>query len=244
MINILTVHYNTPELTSALVKSIYKFVPDFHLYIFDNSDKKPFPKTNDKNITIFDNTKGQIIDFDKWLENYPNRFTESDAKMNFASAKHCYTVNKCIELINENLILVDSDILLKQDISKIVDLNYCVIGNTQFYKDSFCQERMLPFLCFINVDMMNKNSIKYFDDKHMNGLGEQSGDITYYDTGAYFYQSVENKFKDKIKKIKIYDYIIHYGSASWIDIRKSKYSHLKSNQLTPEEWLKENKQLY
>ena len=63
-INILIVHYNTPHLTECLVKSINKFVSyECTIYIFDNSDKDPFTAKFD-NVTIFDNTKGQIIDFD------------------------------------------------------------------------------------------------------------------------------------------------------------------------------------
>ena len=45
MINILIIHYNTPQLTECLVKSINMFVKDATIYIFDN-------------------TKGQYIDFD------------------------------------------------------------------------------------------------------------------------------------------------------------------------------------
>ena len=79
-INILIVHFNTPNLTECLVKSINKFSPDSNIYIFDNSDRLPFTAKFD-NVTIFDNTKGEIIDFDKWLEKYPNRF-ESGGKIN------------------------------------------------------------------------------------------------------------------------------------------------------------------
>ena len=79
-INILIVHFNTPNLTECLVKSINKFSPDSNIYIFDNSDKLPFTAKFD-NVTIFDNTKGEIIDFDKWLEKYPNRF-KSGGKIN------------------------------------------------------------------------------------------------------------------------------------------------------------------
>ena len=71
--NILIIHYNTPYLTECLVRSINLFVKDAIIYIFDNSNEKPFTAKFD-NVTVFDNTKGQIIDFNKWLEKYPNRF--------------------------------------------------------------------------------------------------------------------------------------------------------------------------
>jgi len=34
-INILIIHYNTPKLTEALIKTINKFVVDCNIYIFD-----------------------------------------------------------------------------------------------------------------------------------------------------------------------------------------------------------------
>ena len=60
--NIVIVHYNTPLLTSCLVRSINRFVENAVIYIFDNSDKYPFTAEFD-NVTIIDNTKGQIINF-------------------------------------------------------------------------------------------------------------------------------------------------------------------------------------
>ena len=66
--NILIVHYNTPYLTSYLVKSIKKYTPSARIYIFDNSDKQPFVSEYE-DITIFDNTKGDYIDFDEFLSN-------------------------------------------------------------------------------------------------------------------------------------------------------------------------------
>ena len=59
-INFLIIHYNTPTLTEYLIKSIYKHHSNIHIYIFDNSNLKPFTYTDD-NITIFDkvNTKAE-----------------------------------------------------------------------------------------------------------------------------------------------------------------------------------------
>ena len=68
MVNICIVHYNTPLLTECLIKSINKFTPDSKIYIFDNSDKYPFTYKQ-HNIIYFDNTKGEIINFDEWLKN-------------------------------------------------------------------------------------------------------------------------------------------------------------------------------
>ena len=66
------IHYNTPELTMAAIGSLLKNGGGpFRVVVFDNSDERPFPMA--MNVTVLDNTQGQIIDFDKELEKYPER---------------------------------------------------------------------------------------------------------------------------------------------------------------------------
>ena len=85
--NILIIHYNTPYLTECLVRSINLFVEDAVIYIFDNSTDRPFTAEFD-NVTVFDNTKGEIIDFDKWLEKYPKKKLSGGKLNKWGSAKH------------------------------------------------------------------------------------------------------------------------------------------------------------
>ena len=55
--NILIIHYNTPYLTECLVRSINLFVKDAVIYIFDNSNEKPFTAKFD-NVTVFGESAG------------------------------------------------------------------------------------------------------------------------------------------------------------------------------------------
>ena len=241
MTNICIIHYNTPELTECLIKSINKFTPHSRIYIFDNSDKAPFTYRQD-NIVYIDNTKGQIIDFDKWLKNFPERVYSSEATHTFGSAKHCYTVQKCIEIIDENFILMDSDILLKKDISNIIDNNFLCVGETGVQWNK--KLRILPFLCYINVVKMKSENITYFDKEHMHGLylnKVKDG----YDTGCWFLCQV----KHNLKPIKLGDYILHYGGGSWEYEHNNR--HILMNNIgerdkfeTTKEWLKEHDVLW
>ena len=227
--NIVIIHYNTPHLTECLVRSINMFVDNAIIYIFDNSDKYPFTAEFD-NVTLFDNTKGQIINFDEWLENYPKRGKFRGQKNNFGSAKHCYSVEKCMDIIAEPFVLLDSDVLLKKDISVFFDDNYIYIGEIIHEK----HWRLSPFICFINTIMCNDNNIHYFNDEYMYGLNKTTyGDD--YDTGAYFYLNAK-KFNKK--EIKINDYILHYGAGSYADM-----IHRKKPQ-TPNQWLITNKKYW
>lgn len=232
--NIVIIHYNTPYLTECLVKSINLFMKDAVIYIFDNSDKDPFTAKFD-NITIIDNTKGQIIDFDKWLEKYPRR-TKSGGRVNkWGSAKHCYTVEKCMEIIDDNFILLDSDTLIKRDLSELFDESYIYIAETSLQPHSTIN-RILPYMCYINVKMCKENNVHFFDDDYMHGLANDVNNkhSDWYDTGSGFYIHAS---KYNHKDIKLDNYIEHYGHGSW---KKMGFRYV----LTPEEWLIKNKRLW
>ena len=236
--NIVIIHYNTPYLTECLVRSINLFMKDAVIYIFDNSDKSPFVAKFD-NVTILDNTKGQIINFDEWLKKYPDRTKTSAGRNGYGSAKHAYSVQKCMDIINDNFILLDSDILLKRDISDMFDTKYVFVGTTEFWKArtgiaKSIKERAVPYACFINVPECNKLGIKYFDEKRIYGL-TQNGDN--YDTGASFLEDIKSK-KAKWKRTIILKSIVHYKAGSWVEEAK-KFDGYKP--ITIDEWLERHK---
>ncbi len=232
--NIVIIHYNTPLLTECLVRSINLFVKDAIIYIFDNSDKDPFTAYFD-NVLVLDNTKGEIIDFDKWLDKYPYRNVSHARVNNWASAKHCYSVQKCMELIKENFILLDSDVLLKKDISDLYDEKNVFVGNTEFWRT---KRRAIPYVCFINVKQCDKNSVKYFNENRIFGLAK-SGEN--YDTGASFYEDISSK-KLNIRKIDLSDYIVHYKAASWLEDAKKHHGYRPRK--TCNEWIENNKKYW
>ena len=237
--NIVIIHYNTPLLTECLIDSINKFVSDAFIYIFDNSDKEPFTAKYD-NVILLDNTKGQIIDFDKWLEKYPNKNKSKEATHCFGSAKHCYSVQKCMDIINDGFILLDSDVLLKKDISKLINETTIYAGETVIQPFTTIK-RILPFICYINTRICRKNGVDFFNDNYMHGLNNtvinKSADN--YDTGAYFFMAA-SRFKHK--DIKVDDYIVHYKAGSWVENAKKRPSHTQT--MTIEEWLNEYKEYW
>ena len=65
------IHFNTPELTEAAIKSIRKQGGEkYRIVVFDNSDTRPFEKPM-RGVEVIDNTKGQIIDFEMELDKFP-----------------------------------------------------------------------------------------------------------------------------------------------------------------------------
>lgn len=218
MINILIIHYNTPFLTECLIRSINRNVRECHIYIFDNSDIHPFTYKQ-SNLTILDNTKGEIINFDEWLKQFPY-VNEGTGKR--GSARHCYSVEVALSIINDNVILMDSDVLLKKDITDIWDENSLAVGTIIKQWDG--NDRLAPFLCFINYNKMKMMGKHYFSPIYMHGLSNDSIKNSF-DTGRFFLQDIGTS----LKKIDIKDYIIHYGNGSWVEKHDSLPHRTKNN---------------
>lgn len=235
--NVCIIHYNTPTLTKCLVESINKHVQDVKIYIFDNSDKKPFKDVYD-NVTVFDNTGGEYINFNKWLKKYPRRNLSGGKANKWGSAKHAYSVEKCMELIAEPFVLLDSDVLIKKDFSNLFNDDVCYVGEVVKQPRSIIK-RVLPFICFINVPLCQSKKVHYFDENYMHGLHVGvSGDC--YDTGAALYLLTEKK-KAKHKEIKVADYVVHYGSGSWVS---ASVKMRKKEHVAEKTWLEKYKKLW
>lgn len=239
--NVLIVNFNTQMLTDACIKSVNKFSPGCNIYVFDNSDKEPFVNTFD-NVTVFDNTEGQIIDFDEWLSKYPSSKKSYEATKIHGSAKHCYTIEKCMSLIPDGFILLDSDVLLKKDITELIDEDCVYVAGVE-NEPKTTIKRVLPFVCYINSKMCLENEIHYFDENYMHGLMKTiKGDR--YDTGAAFYLHAKNH---KSREINYHDYVVHFKGGSWFDAYQ-KYEKRKvdgkKNFISSEEWLSKFSILY
>ena len=223
--DIAIIHYNTPELTTALVQSIRKFSPEFNVTIFDNSDKRPFPKMD--GVTIIDNTHGQLIDFKAMIESYPNRMPHPS---NFGSEKHIASVDYLFDILTDGFILLDSDVLLKKDITPFMDTSVAWAGELQVSRFYNHATRLTPYCCWINVPMCKEKGIRFRHEGQFFKLSHNGK--FFYDTGASFYSDCKLAGLYG-KQISIYDYIIHFGCASW----KKCDANIKL-------WLSKNKQLY
>lgn len=238
--NILIVNFNTQELTDACIMSVNKHTPGCTIYVFDNSDEKPFINTF-KNVNVIDNTKGQIIDFDEWIKKYPKATKLAGTTNNWGSAKHTYTIENCINLIQDGFILLDSDVLVKKNLMELYDENFIYVGEVGLQPRSRVK-RVFPFVCYINSQFCIKNNVHYFDEKKMHGL-RVTGSGDKYDTGAAFYLNAE-KFPHK--EIKYADYIVHLKGGSWFESYKkiAKNTQKVVIDITPEIWLNHYRYLW
>lgn len=224
MINVATVHYNTPELTTAWARSIKKWMPDANITVFDNSDRRPFPEM--EGVTVIDNTEQQVVDFDSLLEKYPQRDT---TRSQCGSVRHTMSVDMLWEYIPEGFILFDSDTLLEKDISDWCDPEVAWIGQVQagmILGGHPFRQRLLPFCCWINVPMCKAAGIRYFDEKRTWKLVPSM----LYDTGASFYNDCR-RCALKVREVDLRHTIVHFRSGSW-------------DAKDPTDWLRENIRCY
>lgn len=227
------VHYNTPELMDACIKSIKKNNKvHTHVHVWDNSDKKPF-HSDDPDVTIYDNTNQQLVSWDKMLERHPASKNSSGKQNKYASLKHCMSVEALMGFIGKPFVLLDSDTLIKRDLSDLFDLSNAVCAAYEPSKDKWWSSRFIPFCMFLNTPMLIQNGIHFFDEERCCGLYERMSMQDGFDTGASLFWDVNNKAL-KFKFINWTEYIEHYFNASWKE--KGKY--------TVKQWLSDYKKLY
>lgn len=214
VITVAIVHYNTPELTRAEILSIRKHGGEkYHIVILDNSDKEPW-KEKMAGVDVYDNTSGQLIDFDAALALWPKRNAKRGGwdGCNFGSVKHMMSVDWLVQNIGP-FILMDSDILLKQPIDDLWNENYTAVGQEDnAWGNPGAIPRLLPFLCFINSPECRRLGIRYHDPSRSFALGVGKD---WYDTGASFLEDIKNKDGARLGRAAIDRRIEHLGNGSW-----------------------------
>lgn len=226
--NVVIVNFNTTDLTCAAIRSLNKHTPDCNIVVFDNSDKEPFENTF-SNVRVWDNTKGQIIDFEKMLAEYPDKYPTPEN--NYGSAKHCKTIDYCIDQFPEGFLLMDSDVLVKKDVTPFFDNSCAWVGNVELHRNrwNYNLPRVLPYICYINTQLLRENGVRYFNGEKMWALSHRHPDM-WYDTGCWFYEDCNNKSLPE-NHVNIYNYILHLHHGSW-------------NAEEKEGWLNEHRDLW
>ncbi len=211
------INYNTPELTTAAIMSLDKHTPGCKVVVFDNSDNhNPFYLYDGghklSNVEFYYNVRDSLINFKGILQGFPDR--EPSPDNDYASFKHCYTVHCLTQILRVPFILMDSDVLITQDITPLWDETQAFVGQVKPHRSRFgTVERVLPQLCFINVPMMRENGVTYYNPQKMFALSHRSPDNAY-DTGAWFLEDCRNHALP-YREIDINQYCIHLGHASW-----------------------------
>lgn len=235
--NVAIIHYNTPELTEATIQSVRKHGGEnYRVFVFDNSDERPF-KYKMKGVKVFDNTHAQILDFDAELAKYPDKHEGQGNINNWASDKHMMSVQKLWELIPDGFVLMDSDILIKENIDWMFMPDQCCCGYIS-NKTAKGIPRLMPMLLWINVPMCVAGGARFFDPDRSWALHPFDDPRNFWDTGAAFLDDIK-RLKPQchgkaITRERILQAMVHLKSGSW-----------KQNDIKLQaEWLKKYEDLW
>lgn len=225
------VNYNTPRLTECAIRSLWKHTPEAEVVVFDNSDRGTVyaPTMEIKTrLTVIDNTSGAYIDFDKELQQYPNKEYSQRNRSNFGSAKHAMSVDWLMDHYHDcpDFVLADSDVLFQRDITPMIRPRQAAVGSTQ-RKEGIAL--LMPQLCYLNVPLLREHHIRYFNGQKMWALSNHYPNNRY-DTGAWLYEEIQ-RHQLPYKETNIKEYIMHFGHGSWKD-------------KNPDQWLNDNKHLW
>lgn len=225
--NVCTVNFNTPDLTRAAILSLRKHTPGCRVTVFDNSDRIPFGTMD--GVRVIDNTRGQVIDFDAFLRQFPNK---TDARNDWGSAKHCRTIQELFKYFPGGFVLMDSDVLVKRDISAFFNPESIFVGEEGItpYRHRHKVPRLLPFLCWINVSLCRQLGINYFDPVRCWMLHPDGYFGSWYDTGASFLEECK-RVGAPARYLQLGDYILHFKGGSWTGKSAG-------------QWLEQNRRLY
>ena len=246
------IHYNTPELTEAAILSLRKHGgEDYEITIFDNSAPAIDQKTGEryearpftaemKGVTVIDNTKGQVIDFEKELAKYPDKSPEIGCVKScvYGSDKHMMTVQYLMDhVLTDGFLLMDSDILIRQSVDHLFQYDQCAVGHVIGSSGPNNYQRLAPMLLWINSKMCKEGGAVFFDPDRSWALnsGGYSNKKNGWDTGAALLQDIVTK-KPQChgKKIDIRPLMFHFGSGSW-------YKNEAGRQ---QQWLQEHRDLW
>ena len=238
MKQIAIVYYNTPELTEACILSIRKVGCDWPVTVLDNSDKRPFTNRM-KGVKVLNNRKQQLINFDQELANYPNKCWELAHLSNYGSVKHMMSVQYLWGILKDGFILVESDVLITQPFDFLWDEKYAACGKVQWFRGRRKEhDRLLPWLCYMNVPLLTKHGAKYYDPLRSWALqpGGMTNTQNWYDTGACLLEDII-KTKPALTA-RLYPDLdkcyLHYNGGSW-----------RGNDMKPQaEWLKKNEKFF
>lgn len=232
------VHYNTPKLTQCCIRSLLKHTDVDKIVVFDNSDRLPFMMKNRQFvadhgslISVIDNTRGQFINFERWLATFPDK--EPSPGNDYGSAKHSISIQWLMEHTESPFVLMDSDVLIRRDIADFWSRPECAwvgeVGENVKERFGYDIHKVQPFLCYLNVPMLRAHGINYFNSAYMWNLTTVAPNHRY-DTGAWLYHAVLDSGLPT-HDLSLPDYIFHLGHASWRDRR-------------PMEWLDEHKDVW
>lgn len=230
-ITMLSAHFNSPILPLYLMNSlVFQLQRPIPMCIIDNSTTLPLPLDGIKS---------------KWLRVIDNTNYKLTPNYGQCSVNHAASLEYAMNTITTRYVMLcDTDILLFPTVRDLLNqpLNsYDACGEVGW--EFIPGNRLYPYFCIIDLEKKRKDGISFFDPNRImvDCMGVPfnkthrtiKDEVAYFDTGASFLQDI-TFHKWNVKHIVLDDYITH---------KKGGTLH-PNNNLTLEEWLYINRNLY
>jgi hypothetical protein len=227
VIDCIIVNYNTSDLTNSCIKSLIHSNTPCNIWVFDNSDEEKLQLCN-KSVRLIDNTQGQIINFEELIYKYRSRNKSIKA---FGSAKHSKTIDTLFDVFPNGFIHLDSDTIVKQNLTYLWDPDFIVCGKYVPPKEDpeapwRIYPRIAPWVMYVNVPMCKEHNIRFFDPYRNAKLTN----TPIMDTGASFYQDIK-KQKLPIKLIDDKLFVKHLLGGSHSRTEEDKIKFINKNSI-------------
>lgn len=218
----ITINVNTDNLANVLFRSIEKNVKsiDYDFCIIQKeSETFDLRDGIKRDIRVLTNIHKELFDEDSIVDECGGKIQERFLKnrvMGHGSMRHAIGIQWIIDNFDaDEVLLFDTDVIVKKDFDFLDDRKqYITIGKRMeerfFYKD--WPPRIHPCLQYLNLDMIRKNGIKYFDGVRFRESKHK--EYMLWDTGASFLADIEAK-NLPYKNIDFKKYAIHCQRASW-----------------------------
>lgn len=188
-ITLITCSYNTPEVTSNMLKSFILLHPEVDILVSDNS-------TNDDTSIILEKAKIPFYK-NKGCPHGPS----IDPLFEKVSTRYCLLVDTDLIFLKPHDDIFES--FKKMELSLMGEIVGDRGGKKLF-------KRVNPWHCFIDLKQIKQHNISFFDKKRMEQRGERI-----YDVGSSFFEDI----KKINLKIGSFDgnnqYYKHYEGMSW-----------------------------
>lgn len=199
-ITLISCSYNTPHVTTNMLKSFINFHPECDILICENS------------------TDEKTADF---LKKSDIPFIRNKSGLHGPSVDLLFK-----KITTKYALLVDTDVIFLKNhddiFQQVCDMNISLMGDIEGDRGGKrIHKRVHPWHCFINIEEINKNKINFYDSERM--LKKES---VIYDVGSSFFEDCK-KNKLRIADFKGGNvYYKHYEGMSW---RVNKFNDKKKS---------------
>ena len=270
-----TVNAGTNTFTNITIKSILKFHPNAKVFVFDvprkPEDRFTFIDDDVKgNVDVVKGVLWDELNLPTIDVNQANYLTEDEKRRiieRFHSDKievlpngdyqHPMNIQFAIENIGENFILIDSDAPLRYPVNtmcngsvattaQVEQWNYIHLDRLRpLLNPGTMRKRLCPYIQFLNVDMIGRSGVKYFDKEQLKDNLDIAGwfknpccdgrESLFFWTGSLFHRNVMDR-NLPFSQIHSDWYVDHFGGATWQNKGErhrmfiAKYAHMFKNR--------------